>query len=406
MKILSTKQRNLLLIIVCTIVYSCSYLLKLGYNANIICFEKEFGIQHAETGLVTTFFFVAYGIGQVVNGFLVRKYPLKYIVPGALLVSCVFNVLLGTTNTFVPVKYYWLVNGAILSILWPSVIRMVGENVDPEYKNKSIFFLGLTTAIGTLATYGLSALFTAVNHYRIIYFVAVGLAVIFSLLWFFTYDKMKKEIPNEPVVQESKYPKKERNKYHVLVFIGIIALYCIATALAKEGLQTWLPAILIDKYHYDESVSILITVLLPLTQMFGASLAIQTNKKIKNYILLCSVFSLVPALFVGLDLAIKLNVPVFTIIMFALSCLILSAAANVTTSMIPIRWEDPKKSGFYAGLFNGFCFVGSAISSFGLGAVADNYGWDLVSIILICCLCAVSIVGLAYLLIRIIIRYK
>jgi len=32
-------------------------------------------------------------------------------------------------------------------------------------------------------------------------------------------------------------------------------------------------------------------------------------------------------------------------------------------------------SGLFAGVLNGFCYVGSTISSYGLGAIADIFGW-------------------------------
>ena len=35
-------------------------------------------------------------------------------------------------------------------------------------------------------------------------------------------------------------------------------------------------------------------------------------------------------------------------------------------------------SGFIAGILNGFCYVGSTVSSYGLGLVADHFGWTAV----------------------------
>ena len=32
-------------------------------------------------------------------------------------------------------------------------------------------------------------------------------------------------------------------------------------------------------------------------------------------------------------------------------------------------------SGLIAGILNGFCYVGSTISSYGLGVLADHFGW-------------------------------
>ena len=48
-----------LLIALCWLVYTCSYLGKLGYNANITQIEDAFAISHSSAGMVSTFFFFA-----------------------------------------------------------------------------------------------------------------------------------------------------------------------------------------------------------------------------------------------------------------------------------------------------------------------------------------------------------
>ncbi|MBQ9782328.1 MAG: MFS transporter, partial [Clostridia bacterium] len=73
-------NKTTLLIALCWLVYTCSYLGKLGYNANITQIESVFNVSHSTAGIVSTFFFFAYGIGQVVNGIFCKKYNLKIMV--------------------------------------------------------------------------------------------------------------------------------------------------------------------------------------------------------------------------------------------------------------------------------------------------------------------------------------
>ena len=46
--------------------------------------------------------------------------------------------------------------------------------------------------------------------------------------------------------------------------------------------------------------------------------------------------------------------------------------------MAPLYWKDKLNPGLFAGVFNGFCYAGSTVSAYGLGAVADKGGWDAV----------------------------
>lgn len=130
-------NKNVLAIAVCWLVYTCSYLGKLGYNANIILIEREFGVAHAESGSVGTAFFFAYGVGQIVNGLLCKKYNVKYTIFFALIVSAVCNFTLTIITDFAWLKIIWLINGAALSFLWSLLIRFLSETLDSKYNIKS-----------------------------------------------------------------------------------------------------------------------------------------------------------------------------------------------------------------------------------------------------------------------------
>lgn len=66
--------------LLCWLVYACSYIGKVNYAANINEVMSFYGVEHASAGLVSTFFFFAYGVGQVINGILCKKYNLKWII--------------------------------------------------------------------------------------------------------------------------------------------------------------------------------------------------------------------------------------------------------------------------------------------------------------------------------------
>ena len=77
----------------CWLAYSCSYIGKLSYNANIISIGEAFGATNAECGMVSSFFFFIYGAGQIFNGIFCKKYNIKYVIFGALAVSATMNIL-------------------------------------------------------------------------------------------------------------------------------------------------------------------------------------------------------------------------------------------------------------------------------------------------------------------------
>lgn len=65
----------------------------------------EYGADHATAGLVSTFFFFAYGAGQIFNGIFCKKYNIKYVVFGGLTLSAAANFVVGLAPDFNIVKY-------------------------------------------------------------------------------------------------------------------------------------------------------------------------------------------------------------------------------------------------------------------------------------------------------------
>ncbi|MBQ9429009.1 MAG: MFS transporter, partial [Clostridia bacterium] len=134
------------LIFLCWLVYAVSYLGKVNYSANITQIVDHFGVSKAEAGLVPTFFFFAYGAGQVVNGVFCKKYNIKWMVFCSLAASGLLNLAVARTGDFAPVKWLWMANGALLSVLWPTLIRLLSEKLPAKYLGKSSMAMGTTVA--------------------------------------------------------------------------------------------------------------------------------------------------------------------------------------------------------------------------------------------------------------------
>ena len=122
----ANKRQNRL-IILCWFLYTVTYLGKYSYNSNINRIMEVFSVEKTATGLVGSFFFFAYGAGQIVNGLLCQHYPKKYVLSGAAVVSALLNltVFLGVDFRFY--KVLWLLNGAATSVFWSSLMLVWGK---------------------------------------------------------------------------------------------------------------------------------------------------------------------------------------------------------------------------------------------------------------------------------------
>lgn len=389
-----TESKTTLLIALCWIVYTCSYLGKLGYNANITQIESKYSLLHSTAGMVSTFFFFAYGAGQIFNGIFCKKYNVRFAVFGSLIVSGLMNLLVALSDDFTYIKYFWLINGAALSVLWPSLIRLLSESLDKKSIGRAVVVMGTTVATGTFFVYGLSALFVAFASYVVMFFVAAVLLPSIALLWLFSYPKLvtKREAQSEERVERAVANNETGDFFRVAVCL--LAFFAVVDNLVKDGLTTWVPTILKEQYALPDSISILLTIILPVLAIFGTAVAVTLRKKINDFVLLAATLFFVATVLIGVVVVcLPLGSVAVTLGCFGITSCCMSGVNNIITSMAPLYWKNRVNSGMLAGVLNGFCYLGSTLSSYGLGAVADYFGgWNAVFVVLLS-LCSFAVVA-------------
>ena len=143
--------------------------------------------------------------------------------------------------------------------------------------------------------------------------------------------------------------------------------------------------------------SILLTLFLPILGVFGTALAVNLHKKIKNFITLSTVlYGTAFILLVIVMIFINKNAIYITIGCFGLISCLMAGVNNIITSMVPLEMKNKVNSGKLAGVLNGFCYVGSTLSAYGLGIIADYFDWMSVFITLLIVLIIVTSIGAIY----------
>lgn len=380
------KSYAILLIFLAWLVYATSYLGKVNYSANITQIIDFYGITKTQAGAVPTFFFFSYGIGQVVNGLLCKKYNMKWMIFVSLFISASINLIIAVSTNFAIMKWLWMINGFALSILWPTLIRLLSEVLPQKNLNISSVIMGTTVASGTMVIYALSSLFAAFDKFKLSFYTA-GIAVIaVAFVWLIFYNKTvsgaKKEKEQEDTVKEIKKnisePTTQSKKDRKLLFttIYVLCFFAIGVNLIKDGLTTWVPSILKDEFGMSDSISILLTLFLPVLAMFGNVAALKTHKMIPDYVDHCVAVFAVIAVFIGVIIgSLSLEFVLCMLLGLVIVNFLASSLNSVVTGIFPLFMRGKLNSGLFAGVLNGFCYVGSAISSYGLGAIADHFGW-------------------------------
>ena len=390
----SAKTGSGFLIFLAWLCYSTSYLGKVSYSANITQIIDFYGISKSEAGLVPTFFFFAYGASQIPIGLICKKFNIKWTIFGSLIASGSINFIVANSSNFTIVKWLWLLNGFTLSFLWPTIIRLLSENVPQKDLSKSSIIIGTTVATGTVIIYALSSLFAVFATFKLAFFVAAFSDYIVALFWFFSFgsavsksqiEKAKDEPPkNTSTTSEEVHKISGFEKKNLLLTIVSLCIFSVGVNFIKDGLTTWVPSILKDQYHFPDYLSILLTLVLPLIAIFGNVLALAFHKAIPDYITHCFVvFSIMGVLILGIIGILKIDQAILMLILLIIVFFLTSSLNSLVTSIFPMFMRGQVNSGLIAGILNGFCYAGSTISSYGLGVIAENFGWTAVFITLL-----------------------
>ena len=381
-----SKSATGVLIFLGWLVYTTSYLGKLNYSANITQIIDFYHISKAEAGIVPTFFFFSYGIGQVVNGMLCKKYNIKWTVFTSLFLSAVINFIIAVSTDFSCVKWLWLANGFLMSMLWPTLIRLLSDTLPEKYLGKSSVIMGTTVAAGTLIIYCLSSIYAALNQFKLAFYTATLVEIVVGIIWVLSYKKvvetakMEKENENPKKTEQKSESEPKKNTANTL--LGTISILCfcaIGVNLIKDGLTTWVPSILKEEGSMSDAVSILLTLFLPMVAICGNAFALSMHKKIPDYVKHCMMVFMIAMGIIGIIIGglVQKQVVLMLVGMVVVNFLI-SSLNSLITSIFPMYMREHIDSGRWAGILNGFCYIGSTISSYGLGTIADGYGWSTV----------------------------
>ncbi len=381
---IDNKKENKI-IFICWLAYTAAYIGRLNFNASIVAIISDLGVTKPEAGLVSSFFFFAYGAGQLVNGILSKRYNAKIMIFLSLVFSAVFNLLMPICNDISIMKFIWMGNGVVQSVLWSTLIKTLSDHLSDKKLPKAILAMSTTVAIGTFLAYGISSVSVKNGSWQVVFYVAAILVFISAFIWLFLYGPSKK--PSAVVAEEK---NKVRMGKLIVLSLSIAAFAGVANGFIKDGITTWVPSVLYEEFGVSQSFSILLTLCLPLVSTMGAAIAKKVHEKISSHAAMNMIFYFIAALLcAGILISLRLQSIVAIMLCFVGVACGMAMINNVITSMFALDHRKLLNAGFAAGLLNTFCYVGSTATSYSLGAVSESFGWNAVFIIMLG-VCAVA----------------
>lgn len=400
-KALQNAKTSRILFVMCWIVYGFSYIGRLNYSAALAGMIESGTFTRAQGGLIGTVFFVCYGGGQLIAGYLGdRISPFKMIGTG-LFLATLANAMMFFSKSYPIMLLFWGINGLGNSMLWSPILYIISHLLVKEHRKRACLSIASTVPCGTLAAYLLSMLLLKFYPYQSVF---LGAAVILGAVWCTwmlvtgriqtqlipqddaemtvsdSADSLQPESAAEADNTDDAEPQVQTHSFWpLLLSTGVIfsILPIIFQGMLNIGITTWVPTIIMDVYTVSPVFSLLLSMFLPLVNLLGAYITTFLDDHIfhseTKTAFVMFLFVLLP---IGALLHIGKLPATLCVVLLAMVTTSMTGINHMIITMIPFRMSRLGKAATLTGFLNAMAYVGSAISNYGFGKLADNFGWN------------------------------
>ena len=407
MKKIISGRTTALFVAVCWMAYSFSYIGRLNFSASMAEMTNSGVLLKSEAGAVTTGFFICYGLGQFLSGWLGDKVPPGYLVFTGLTCSSLINFAISFGPPVALMTVLWSANGLSQALLWAPICRIVSDRVHTSRRQKACTALATTMAGGTLFAYVLSALLISAKGWSASFVCGSVCTLAAALVWIFVTTKIEKDTEKNGEIEEmpvriddsgEAVPHDEipSNFIKLLLVSGLMTLAVASgvQGILKDCMSTWVPTFISDMFEMSPVISILTGSLLPVFGLFGPYLAnyimARTRDELSSLFILFVISSVALAL---LALFGRFSIVVSIVALAATYACSLGQNMFIVGT-IPMYFHNVGKVSMITGTLNEVSYLSTAVLSWITGALVDGAGWGIVMTLwlILSCVAAVSVI--------------
>ncbi|MBR3611474.1 MAG: MFS transporter [Oscillospiraceae bacterium] len=406
-KKISSGRMTAVFVAVCWMAYSFSYIGRLNFSASMAEMTHSGVLLKSEAGAVTTGFFICYGLGQFLSGWLGDKVPPRYLVFTGLTCSSLINLAISFAPPFALMVALWSANGISQALLWAPICKIVSDRVHSERRQKACTALATTMAGGTLFAYILSALLISAKGWQASFISGAVFTFGAALVWIIVTTRIENKTDKNGIVEErpvfvddsgEAVPHDEipSNFIKLLLVSGLMTLAVASgvQGILKDCMSTWVPTFISDMFEMSAVVSILAGTLLPVFGLFGPLMANKIMMKTRDELSsLFILFVISSAALAMLALFGQFSI-VISIVALAVTYACSLGQNMFIVGTIPMYFHNVGKVSMITGTLNAVSCLSTAVMSWVTGALVDTTGWGIVMTVwlILSVLAAVSVI--------------
>ena len=351
------------------ITYMVSYITRINYGAVISEIEASTSMSRALLSMAVTGSFITYGAGQIVSGFFGDRFSPKKLVLYGLITTVMMNFLIPLCSSPYLMTAVWCVNGFAQSFMWPPMVKIMTSLLSADEYKKITVKVSWGSSCGTIAVYLVSPLIISLVGWRGVFVFSA----ICGLIIIFVWNKFACDVPVKEAVRTIR--KSDKSLFAPVMLCIMLAI--ILQGMLRDGITTWMPSYIAQTYDLSNVISILTGVILPVFSIICFHITSSLHRRLFVNPILCS------GVIFGAGAVAAVALYIFTGNNAALS-VILSAILTgcmhgvnlILICMIPSYFTKRGNVSTVSGVLNSCTYIGSAISTYGIAALSENFGWD------------------------------
>ncbi|MBE6727654.1 MAG: MFS transporter [Ruminococcaceae bacterium] len=372
MLIKNKQAKNAVLIgTLCSISYLAVYFARntLGAVKQTMINEGDFTFE--QTGMFSSLFFMAYAIGQLINGYIGDKIKAKYMISFGLILAGISNIVFANTDaSYMVASVAYCLTGFFLSMIYGPMTKVVSENTEPLHATRCSLGYTLASFLGSPMA-GFIAVFLSWQGTFAVSSISLIVMGIICFSVFLIFEK-------KGIVKYGQYQRAEDNggsikiliKHHIIKFTLISVITGVIRTTVIDLLTTYY-----SQYHNysDKNAKLIFTVttlIITTTSFISVFIYEKMGRNINRSVLIFFSFS---AVFFLLVFFIKS--PVLNIIFLVLAIMASNASATMLWS---VYCPSLKRTGMISsatGFLDFMSYMSAAASSALFAWLLSPIGW-------------------------------
>lgn len=337
----------------------------------------------AQTGLITSGFYILYGPLQIVGGILADRYNPRNLIAMGIIGSIIANFIIFFNHNFYVMLIAWSLNGAAQMGIYPAIFKMISARISYNWRRKAIYYFSFTQIIGQLFSFVLAA-FIKRWEYNFLFSAVSSSILLVALFVAFKYAT-KYMVPEEKIEDTPKEEVKSNlSTFKLFLISGFIILLPmrIFKDVINQSVRLYTPTMMMESYqNLNPTISNLLNVFVLISGTVGTIVMRKILfKKERNEVLTILLAALTVIPFI---LLIKFTGSIHYLVILIALCFSSAILSSMTLpeSFISSSFAKFGKSATAAGILNGASSLGIVLQSYGLGYIADHFGWNTVTTI-------------------------